>query len=95
MIPYAHTSAKMINQSSNPNFKFEILLAMHRIMTAIVATTVMIVMDATTSGPRFLPSHGTASVQMLRVEDKDADEKYTLAWCYWNGRNGSRVFLLF
>ena len=44
-------------------------------MTATVASTVRIVMDATTSGPRFLPSHGTALVQMLRVEDKDTDEK--------------------
>lgn len=65
----------MMNQSSNPNFRFDILLAMHCIRTAIVATTIIIVIDAKISGPRFLPSHGKALVQMLRVEDKDTDEK--------------------
>lgn len=59
------TNASAISQSSTPSFTFDILLAMTRSAKAIVAVTVKMVMAATTSGPRFLLSHGTALTQML------------------------------
>lgn len=60
-----HTNASATSQSSTPNFTLDILLAMTRRMKAIVAIIVKMVMAATTSGPRFLLSHGTALAQML------------------------------
>ena len=67
MTPYADISARMISQSSHPNFTFDIFLAIQRVTTAMVASTVNTVMAAIISGPRLWLSHGTASLQMDRV----------------------------
>lgn len=65
------TKANPINQSSAPNFNFEILLDIQRKTTAIVLNMVRIVIVATISGPRLSLSHGTTLVQIRRVDERD------------------------
>ena len=66
------TNAKTISQSSAPNFNFDILLAITRSTTAMVASTDRIVAAATISGPRFSLSQGTALAQIRCVDEKDS-----------------------
>lgn len=70
-----HTNAKIISQSSAPNFKVESLRAMTRKTTEMVAMTIRIVIAAKISGARLSLSHGTALVQTLRDAERDSGEK--------------------
>lgn len=56
-------------------------------ITAMVANAVNIVMAATISTPRLSLSHGTASVQMLRVEARDSEQNLRISFHYPDRRS--------